>query len=304
MPALTGSRAVGVSRIVPLVLLMVSLLCSLPAFAAYNLEVPVDPWDEYRLQFKEYSRHLLAAYDRAFADDYAGAVRELNKAIALLPDEGIGFAERAKYLRTMNDVQAADADYKKALYLFERAIERYRTSEKKGSKVSRRVSPGEAARLVATLRYQRGEAYFSFEQYRQAADDFASSCQAGNTLACARLWDVKGVEKRGQNWVPLLVKQFYDRQRVEKPARDLIRVWVRREDNVPAQAEAGQDTYQQQHIELKCSTREFRLIEAQAFTGNMGTMTERPVDSDYTKAIPGSSPGKLLSMLCSRPSPK
>ncbi len=281
-------------------LLVALSICCSPVLAAYNLEVPVDPWDEYRLQFKTYSRHLLASYDLAFVDDYEGAIREVGKAIELLPEEGIGYAERGKYYRMLNNQALAEADFKKSLLLFERAIERYRPD--KGKKVKkgagRRVDPAEAGRLIATLRYQRGEAYFSFEHYRQAADDFAASCQGGNTVSCSRIWDVKAIEKRGTHWVPISALQYYDRQRVEKPGRDVVRAWVRREDSQPVQAEAGPEKYTQQHLELNCSTREFRLLEAFVYSGGSQTASQKAAESGFAKPVPGSAPSKLLTILC------
>ena len=136
------------------------------AFAAYNLEVPIEPLDEYRLQFKNYSKHLLASYDRAFVDDYDGAIREVDKAIELLPDEGIGFAERGKYHRILHGATLADRDFKEAIALFGQAIERYRPRMDKKTKkgAAQKKSTDDAGRLVATLHYQRGEAYFNFEQ--------------------------------------------------------------------------------------------------------------------------------------------
>jgi tetratricopeptide (TPR) repeat protein len=279
-----------------------TLLCT-PVQAAYNLEVPVDPWDEYRMQFKVYSKHLLASYDRAFMDDYEGAIREVSKAVELIPEEGIGFAERGKYYRFLNEAGKADTDFKKALALFDQAIERYRPAGNAKSKKNnaRKVNPAEAARLIATLRYQRGEAYFSFEQYRQASEDFAAACQGGNTIACSRIWDIKASEKRGAHWTPLTSRQFYDRQRVERPARDLIRTWVRREDSQPVRAESGPDNYIQQHYELKCSTREFRLIEAFVFSGGNQTASEKQDDSGFVKALPSTAISKLITTLCSNP---
>lgn len=275
-------------------------MCCSPVLAAYNLEVPVDPWDEYRLQFKTYSRHLLASYDRAFIDDYDGAIREVSKAIELIPEEGIGYAERGKYYRMLNNSALAEGDFKKSLLLFEQAIERYRPDGGKKSKKSagRKVDPAEAARLIATLRYQRGEAYFSFEKYRQAADDFAASCQAGNTVSCSRIWDVKAVEKRGTQWVPISALQYYDRQRVERPERDVVRVWVRRENSQPVQAEAGPEKYIQQHLELNCSAREFRLLEAFVSSGGKPAVSQKAAEPGFTKPVPGSAPSKLLIMLC------
>ncbi len=275
-------------------------ICCSPVLAAYNLEVPVDPWDEYRLQFKTYSKYLLASYDRAFVDDYEGAIREVGKAIELLPEEGIGYAERGKYYRMLNNPKMAEVDFKKSLLLFERAIEMYRPDKSRKNKksVSRKVDQAEAVRLIATLRYQRGEAYFGFEHYRQAADDFAASCQSGNTISCSRIWDVKAIEKRGTHWVPISALQYYDRQRIERSAPDVIRAWVRREDSQPVQAEAGPEKYIQQHLELNCSTREFRLLEA--FVSSVGRSSSSLKDavSGFAKPVPGSAPSKLLTILC------
>lgn len=283
----------------------IAAMCT-PALAAYNLEVPVDPWDEYRLQFKTYSKHLLSSYDRAFVDDYEGAIREVNKAIELIPEEGIGFAERGKYHRILNDSAKAEADFKKALSLFAQAIERYRPAGNLKSRKNnaRKVNPAEAARLIATLRYQRGEAYFSFEMYHQASDDFAAACQGGNTVACSRIWDIKAVEKRGTNWIPLSSRQFYDRKRVEQISRDLVRVWVRREESQPVRAESGPDNYLQQHFELKCATREFRLIEAFVFSGGSQSASEKPDATGFVKAMPSTAINKLLATLCASPAPK
>lgn len=276
------------------------LLCS-HSRAAYNLEVPVDPWDEYRLQFKTYSRLLLASYDRAFIDDYEGAIREVGKAIDLLPEEGIGYAERGKYYRMLNNTALAESDFKKSLLLFDRAIERYRPDGDRKSKkrASRKVDPAEAARLIATLRYQRGEAYFNFEHYHQAADDFAASCQSGNTVACSRMWDVKAIEKRGLNWVPISALQYYDRQRVERPARDVVRAWVRREDSQPVHEEGGNVKYVQQHLELNCTTREFRLLEAFVSSGSRQPPSKKAPEPGFSKPVPGSAPSRLLTILCS-----
>lgn len=274
----------------------------LPAFAAFNLEVPAEPWDEYRLQFKNYSKHLLSSYDRAFVDDYEGAIREVDKAIEVLPEEGIGFAERAKYHRILSNVALAEKDFKMAISLFELAIERYRPGAEKKSKktIVRKTSPADAARLIATLRYQRGEAYFNFEQYRQASDDFAAACQGGNASACSRIWDVKSVEKRGVQWAPIAARQYYDRKSVERPAPSLVRVWVRREEPQPAQTESGLESYIQQRLELNCSSREFRLLEALVISSGSQSMSENVAGSGFTRPITGSAPSKLLIVLCSR----
>lgn len=284
-------------------LLTVSGLCVSLAQAAYDLEVPADPWDEYRLQFKTYSKHLLASYDRAFVDDYEGAIREVGRAIELLPDEGIGYAERGKYYRMINDHVLAEADFKKALVLFERALARYRpvSAKKKQKKSVRKVDPAEAARLIATLHYQRGEAYYGFEKYRQAGDDFGIACRGGNSAACSRALDVRAIEKRGINWAPISALQYYDRQRVEYVDADLVRVWVRREDSLPAQFEAGSEKHVQQQLELKCSTREFRLLEDQAAPNQKSAVKRKSAVPLYSKAAPGSAPSKILTLLCARP---
>lgn len=284
-------------------LLAVSGLYCPPALAAYDLEVPADPWDEYRLQFKTYSRHLLASYDLAFVDDYDGAIREVDRAIELLPEEGIGYAERGKYYRMINDPARAEADFKKALLLFERALVRYRpvAGNKKRKKAVRKVDPAEAARLIATLHYQRGEAYFSFEHYRQASDDFKIACRGGSSAACSRMGDVTAIEKRGSNWVPISALQFYDRQRLEYSPGDLVRVWVRREDSLSEQGEAGPELHIQQQLELKCSTREFRLLEDPAAPKSGLPVKRKSAVPLFSKPAPGSAPGKLLTLLCARP---
>ncbi|MFA7402772.1 MAG: hypothetical protein WC007_02170 [Pelobacteraceae bacterium] len=272
------------------------------SFAAYNLEVPVEPWDEYRLQFKNYSKHLLASYDRAFVDDYEGAIREVDKAIELLPDEGIGYAERGKYHRMVNNATQADNDFKSAINLFNQAIERYRPGanrkSKKGS--TRKINPDDAGRLVATLRYQRGEAYYTFEQYRQASDDFAAACQGGNAAACSRIWDVKAIEKRGVQWVPISARQYYDRRRVERPSPTVIRVWVRREESQPVQPASGPESSIQQHLELHCETWEFRLIEALVSSNGDQQMPEKVAGSGFAKPITGTAFSKLMFVLCPR----
>lgn len=276
-------------------------VCS-AAMAAAPLEVAPDSWDEFRQQYAVYSRYLLASYDRAFVDDFEGAVREVDKAIALLPDEGIGFAERGKYFRMLNRSDRAIADYKKSLALFDRAIERYQPGRAGHIRKtpSRRIDPEKALQLIATLRLQRGEAHFSFEQYRQAGEDFAAACQGGSPAACSRLWDVKAAEKRGLQWVPISSRQFYDRQRVEHPAHGIVRVWVRREDAQPVRSEVGPANYVQQHLELNCSTREFRLIEATQVASAPGTVAEVATAVPSQAAVRGTAPGKLLMMLCPR----
>lgn len=284
-------------------LLTVSGVCFSVAQAAYNLEVPADPRDEYRLQFKTYSQHLLASYDRAFVDDYEGAIREVDRAIDLLPEEGIGYAERGKYYRMINDSARAEVDFKKALLLFERALARYRpvAGKKNRKKAVRKVDPAEAARLIATLHYQRGEAYFSFEHYRQAGDDFRIACRGGNSAACSRMGDVTAIEKRGTNWVPISALQFYDRQRLEYSPGDLVRVWIRREDSLSAQGEAVPENSIQQQLELNCSTREFRLLEDPVAAKSGLPVKRKSVVPLFSKPAPGSAPGKLLMLLCSRP---
>jgi tetratricopeptide (TPR) repeat protein len=270
--------------------------------AAYNLEVPVEPWDEYRLQFKTYSKYLLASYDRAFVDDYEGAIREVNKAIELLPEEGLGYAERAKYHRILGDTAGAENDFKTALSFFAQAMERYRPGADKKTKksASRKFNQADAGKLIATLRYQRGEAYFNFEQYRQASDDFVAACQAGNGAACSRVWDVKAIEKRGVQWVPLTARQFYDRKRIEAPLPSIVRVWIRREDPQPVQADAGAENYIQQQLELNCSNREFRLIEALVVSNGTAQLPEKVTGTGFAKPSAGSAPNKLMIMLCPR----
>jgi tetratricopeptide (TPR) repeat protein len=276
------------------------------AFAAFNLEVPVEPWDEYRLQFKNYSKHLLASYDRAFIDDYEGAIREVNKAIELLPEEGIGFSERGKYYRILNNMALADNDYKAAINLFDKAIERYRPGgDKKSRKTGGvRVNPADAGHLVATLKYQRGEANYYFEQYKQANDDFAAACQDGQSAACSRIWDIKAIGKRGLQWVYLSARQYYDRKRVERPSPATVRVWIRREDPQPVQVESGPENYIQQHLELNCTTREFRLIEALVISNGSQSMSEKVAGSAFTKASAGTAPNKLMISLCPHNPPK
>lgn len=285
------------------VMLMVSVLFAgaSPVAAAYNLEVPAEPWDEYRLQFNTYSKHLRASYDRAFVDDYEGAIREVDKAIELLPEEGLGYAERGKYKRILSNAASADNDFKTALGLFAQAIERYRPgADKKTKKTARKFNQADAGRLVATLRYQRGEAYYNFEQYRQASDDFAAACQAGNSAACSRIWDVKAIEKRGVQWVPLTARQYYDRRRIENPSPATVRVWVRREDPQPVQADAGPESYVQQQLELNCSTREFRLIEASVVSNGSTQLPEKVAGTGFAKPSAGTAPSKLMILFCPR----
>jgi hypothetical protein len=287
-------------RLISALFIAFFLLVTISSVSAYNLEVPVEPWDEYRLQFKSYSKFLLASYDKAFVDDYQGAIREVDKAIELLPEEGIGFAERSKYHRILNNGVAADKDFKTAIALFDQAIERYRPGPVKKTKKTpvKKINTADAARLVATLRYQRGEAYFNFEQYRQAGDDFAAGCRGGNTAACSRIWDIKAIENRGVQWVPLSSRQFYDRRRVENLSPKVVRVWVRREESQPVEAEIGTENYIQQHLELNCSTRESRLIEAHVIS-NGSQQTDKVAGSEYTKPTTGSALSRLMVTLCS-----
>src|SRR6185369_3476745 len=105
-------------RCIPLIVCSLLILSGLlgPAahsWAAYDLEVPTDPREERRLQFTKYSRQLLKSYDLAFVDDYTGAIREVTAAIDILPDEGLAYAERAKYLRTLNNPKDAERDLRK-----------------------------------------------------------------------------------------------------------------------------------------------------------------------------------------------
>lgn len=290
-------------RCVPLVVGSLLILSGLlgPAarcLAAFDAEGRPDPREERRLQFTKYSRQLLKSYDLAFADDYAGAIREVTAAIEILPDEGLAYAERAKYLRTLNNQKEAERDFRKALTLFDQAIRNYRphnngkkTNNNKGVPAS--VDPVESARMIALIRYQRGEAYFGFEQYRQAGDDFELACRGGSIIACSRLQDLKMIEKRGINWVPLAPLLYYDRQRVVRPSKDVVRVWVRRENAQPGKANAAQVGIIQQQLELKCSSREFRVLETKdpSVSGESGA-------SRFQKPAPGNVAGKLLYVLC------
>lgn len=282
-------------------MVMALLFHSAPVcLAAYDLEVPVDPWEEYRLQFRNYSRQLLKSYDRAFMNDYEGAVREAGLAIEILPEEGLAYAERGKYYRILNSQKDAERDFRMALTLFDQAIRRYRpdSAGKKLQKgAARKVDPADSALLVATLRYQRGEAYFSQELYRQAWDDFGAACENGNQVACARLQDVEQIEKRGVNWVPLSMRQFYDKQRIERISGDAVRVWLRREDPLSSSAGAGQETLLQQ-LELRCDFGKFRLLEQLIVQGNAARDAVTVADGFDTPA-PGSATGKLMIMFCS-----
>ena len=269
--------------------------------AAYDLEVPADPWEEYRQQFKKYSQQLLKSYDRAFANDYEGAIREAGKAIDILPEEGLAYAERAKYHRILSNPQDAERDFRKSLTLFDQAIQRYRPGNrdkklKKGSR--RKTDPGESAKLVTTLLYQRGEAYFSQEQYRQSKDDFKTACKGGSSVACSRLQDVELIEKRGVNWVPLSTRQFYDKQRIERISKDTVRVWVRREDPQPSAADAGQEAMLQ-HLELNCNSRQFRMLE-RFWVSAAGASSPEAAENGFSGPTPGSAAGTLMVMFCSR----
>lgn len=288
-------------------LLPILLAPSLPGLAAYDLEVPPSPRDEYLLQFKQYSQQLQKSYDRAFVDDYEGAIREVSKAIDILPDEGLGYAERAKYERMLNRAEESELDFRRALSLFELGIKRYRPGKSGTRKQARKPRKGEqrpadpagSALLAATLRYQRGEAYFGFDQYRQAGDDFSLACKEGSAIACSRLQDVKRMEMRGLNWAPLTSRQFYDRQRIDRPASDVVRVWVRREDGQPARGDGGQTAFIQQQLEFRCASREFRVIEVLDPSAPDGKGGREP-DPDFSQPEPGSVASKLLSMLCPR----
>jgi tetratricopeptide (TPR) repeat protein len=295
-----------VRPLAPIIFSLLLLSClAATCGAAYDLEVPPDPREEYRLQLKKYSQQLLKSYDRAFVDDYAGAIREVTLAIEILPDEGLAYAERAIYLRTLNNQPDAERDFRKALSLFDLAIQRYRPAKsvKKSKKDARtKVDPGEA-RLVATTRYQRGEAYFGFEQYRQAKDDFAAACKGGSAIACSRLQEVKLIEKRGLNWVPMSSLQFYDRQRVERPAPGVLRVWLLREERQPVRVDGAQEGSSQQHLELKCEAHEFRILDEPELSGS-GAKSPAESETRFGQPVPGSAAGKLLLMLCPGPALK
>lgn len=272
-----------------------------PVLAAYDLEVPANPWEEYRAQFKTYSKHLLASYDKAFVDDYQAAIREVGKAIELLPEEGIGYAERGKYFRMLNNAEMAEADFKQSLLMFNQALDRYQPGGDKKNKKNdgRKVDRAEAGKLIATLHYQRGEAFFSFEKYKEAAEDFNVSCQSGNAVACNRLWDVKAVEVRGSNWVPISTLQFYDRLRVVRPSGDNVKVWVRRENSQPVRGELSAVQYMQQHLELNCSTREYRQLEVLVASGSRKpAVPQKAASTRFEKPLPGSAPSKLLMLFC------
>ena len=292
-------------RLIVFALLLPALLAPAAGIAAYDLEVPPTLRDEYLLQLKKYSQQLRKSYDRAFVDDYEGAIREVTKAIEILPDEGLGYAERAKYERMLNRAEEAELDFRKALSLFELAIRRYRPG-KTTSKHSRKpkkgeprpVDPAGAALLTATLRYQRGEAYFGFDQYRQAGDDFALACKGGSAIACSRLQEVKQMEMRGLNWAPLTSRLFYDRQRIDRPSSDVVRVWVRREDGQPARPRVAQEAFVQQ-LEFRCASREFRVIEVLDPSAPDGKSSREP-DPDFSQPAPGGMAGKLMIMLCPR----
>lgn len=282
------------------VLLVVCLCLERPvtSSAAYNLEVPVDPWDEYRQQFRNYSKLLLKSYDRAFVNDYDSAVREATKAIELLPDEGLAYAERAYYQRMMNNHVAADTDFRMALNMFARTLERYRPVKqgKKSDKKNRPLDPAATAQLIATTHYQRGEVYFRFEQYQSALTDFSLACQGGEALACSKMWETKQIEKRGTHWVPVANRQFYDKLRIDiTTVPGSVRVWLRREDAPVLQAEEVlQGSALQQHLELRCASNEYRIVEGfSRITGDQVTFDEL-----YRKPVPGSAVSKLMYMYC------
>ncbi len=283
---------------------LLTLVCffklSSSCHAAYDLEVPADPWEEYRLQFVKYSRQMTKSYDRSFVFDYASALAEAAKAIDIMPDEGLAYAERARIYRIMNNQREADRDFRKALTLFDQAIMRYRPgkSEKKSDKATyRQVTDADSAKLITTLQYQRGEAYFSMEQYRKAREDFDSSCKGGNSVACTRLQDVDMIEKLGSGWVPLFERQFYDRQRVERISRDLVRVWVWLGEANASHIDSGR-VGKTQRLELKCSTRDVRVVEGSIVSAN-GEKTPDKSDTEFSRPLPGSIGGKLMAMFCS-----
>lgn len=277
-------------------LIFISIISPFSALCAYNLEVPVDPWEEYRLQFRTYSQLLLKSYDRAFINDYAGALGEATKAIELLPDEGLGYAERAYYQRMMNNHVAADADFRIALKMFANSMERYkpvRNTKKKDKK--RPTDSAAAARLIATTHYQRGEMYFRFERYKEALADFSLSCQGGETLACAKMWETKTMEKRGINWVPVANHQYYDKSRVDTTSvPGSVKFWLRREDAPASQAEEILHDAQQQHLQIRCASKDFRLLEGfSRITGDKIDFGEI-----YQKPVPGSAVSKIMYLYC------
>lgn len=285
-----------ISRLTFFLVLFLLVVSTAPLSAAYNLEVPVDPWEEYRQQFRTYSRLLLKSYDRAFVNDYEGALREASEAIELLPDEGLGYAERAYYQRMMNNHVAADKDFRIALAMFAKTLELYAPGRKpkKGEK-SRKPNPASAARLSATTLYQRGEVYFRFEQYQAALTDFSLACQGGETLACSRMWETKSVTKRGVNWVPVATRQFYDKLRVDTATvPGSVRVWVRREDTPVSQTEEALEGALLQHLELRCASADYRILEGfSRITGDQIAFEEL-----YRKPVPGSAVSKLLYLYC------
>jgi len=265
---------------------------------AYNLEVPIDPWDEYRQQFKNYSKLLLKSYDKAFVNDYESAASEATKAIELLPDEGLAYAERAYYKRMMNNHVAADTDFRLAMSKFAHTLDMSRLTKKnkKNDRKTRAVNPASAAKLATTTHYQRGEAYFRFEQYQAALADFSLACQGGEALACAKMWETKQIEKRGVQWAPVANRQFYDKQRVDTvTVPGSVRIWLRREDTPLGQGdELEGGSALQQHLELRCSTNEYRLLEGfSRITGDHVLFDEL-----YRKPVPGSAVSKLIYLYC------
>lgn len=290
------------SRLTASVIALLLLFSTSQVFAVYNLEVPAEPWDEYRLQFKNYTKHLQASYDLAFLDDYEGAVREVNKAIELLPDEGSGFAERSKYHRILQNKKLANQDLQQAITLFGLAIERYRPHKDKKSKKNRtrKMDLAKADQLVATLQFQRAEAYFSDEQYKKATDDFISACQGGNALACTRILDVKAIIKLGSEWVPISSRQYYNRRAIEEPTEGIIRVRVLRDDEQRTEDGNSSESYVEQLFEINCVTREFHLVEAQVTSNGKKSAVENFVTPSFMKPIIGTTPGKLITAICPR----
>jgi len=288
---------------VPLLSAVLLVSMSLPLWG-YDLEVPSDPWEDFRQQYKLYTRKLQKSFDRSFSHDYTGAVAEATAAIEILPDEGLAYAERAKLHLTLNNQKEADSDFRKALQLFERAMERYRKgpSSKQAAKSKTKASAGDVARLIATTRYQRGEAFLAFEQYRNAREDFEVACKGGIASACPRVVDVDQIQKRGANWVPLSPRQSYDRQRVIRPAAGLVRAWIRREE-LRSDIDDGGPVAQEHLVELRCETRDFKIVDGFAQSAS-GEKTPVAPDTGYSKPMPGNGVGKLLVMLCRRTEPK
>lgn len=287
----------GLRRVAQLLSVILLVSISAPLWG-YDLEVPSDPWEDFRQQYKLYTRKLQKSFDRSFSHDYIGAVAEATAAIEILPDEGLAYAERAKLQLTLNNQKEADSDFRKALQLFERAMERYRKgpSGKQAAKSKTKISAGEVARLIATTRYQRGEAYLAFEQYRNAREDFEAACKGGAASACPRIADVDQIQKRGANWVPLSPRQSYDRLRVSRPAAGLVRTWIRREE-MRSDIDDGGPVAQEHLVELRCETKDFKIVEGFVQYAS-GAKTPVAPDDSYSKPMPGNGVGKLLVMLC------